>query len=436
MRERGAVILLLMTVFLAAGTYLFVSSADIPKRRIERDKITERALAQAKDALMGYAITYGDMHPNEVNGYLPLPDIGTSRSTLPNASEGSAAGNFAGNSLNLSVVGRLPWRTLGLAPLRDGSGECLWYAVSGSYQNVLKSDFMNWDTLGQFDTFASDGTPGGTISAVGANYHGRPAGIIFAAGSLLPGQNRTASTTDAVTICGGNYDARNYLDTFNPDAQINNIVNYFSGSINNATGIFGFSNPKRLAMGPIPDIRVDIPANNLLVNDRMIAMTPDDLFGRIKNRHHFDEVINQMLADGVANLNTLPSPATMDFSTIPVTETAGGGMVGILEIGRMPKAAVVGNKYLENWQDNLLYAICASGTACLKVNGSACRGILIFAGERTALQSRATNAQKNDWGNYLEGDVYTAFSTGSDTFNGASVYSKDSPSTDILGCIS
>lgn len=426
-RQRGAALLIILAIIGLGAAFLLVAALNKANKQIDQDKNSAAALAQAKEALIGYAATYGNTHPSEVNGYLLLPDLGSSRNT--SAGEGVSAGNFAGNAANLSVVGRLPWKTLGLAPLRDGNGECLWYAISGAFQDAQKTVPLNWDTLGQFDTFTSNGTPAGTLSTVGTNYHQRPAAVIFAPGSLATGQSRTLSGADTVTECGGNYNARNYLDTFTASPLINSIVNYFA-NLNNATGTFLFASPKNLVIGPVT------PAGGtMLVNDHALAITPDDIFRTIKRRSDFGTfVTNELLAVAKNHLSALPPPATLNFTPTPPTESAGGSIVGSLEIGRVPSSALTSTA-LKNWQDNLLYGRCTSGGNCLTVNGTSCQGVLIFTGERTAAQTRATNAQKNTWSNYLEGSVLTAFSTGATVFSGAAAYSSATPSADVLACV-
>ncbi len=423
--ERGSALLIILTIIGIGAAILLVSALNKANLQIGKDKVTSATLAKAKEALIGYAATYRDTHTNEVFGYLPLPDLGSSRNGTPE--EGNAAGNFTGNAKNMTVIGRLPWRTLGLPALRDSQGECLWLAVSGAYQNVQQTAFMNWDMLGQFDTFSSDGTPGGTINTIGTNYHQRPAAVIFAPGAILTGQSRTTSAVDTVTECGGNYNTRNYLDTFTANPLINSIVNYFTGT-NNATGTYLFASPKALAIGPVSDA-----AQNTLINDRLLAITPDDLFRTIRRRSDFKTFVDENLLNLAKNNLGLafPAPATIDFTNPVPTETSGGTTVGSLEIGRVPASALT-TKSLKNWQDNLLYAKCTSGGNCLTVNGVSYRGVVIFPGERSNTQTRATNAQKNTWANYLE-NALTAFTPpGATTFAGVPLaYSPTAPTQDV-----
>ena len=112
--------------------------------------------------------------------------------------------------LNVTVIGRLPWRTLGTGPLRDSHGECLWYAVSGSHQRIQPGSPMNWDTLSQLDVVVANGTAA-MVSAI-TSAHERPIAVIFAPGPPLTGQDRSASIPAEVPECGGNYVVSNYLD--------------------------------------------------------------------------------------------------------------------------------------------------------------------------------------------------------------------------------
>ena len=152
-KQHGAVLMVMLVILVVGASALLLSSLNSTAIRVERDQNTSEALVQAKNALIGYAITYGDNNTNQLFGYLPLPDLGDSRTLL--SKEGDAAGSFTGNTKNLTVIGRFPWRKLGLPPLRDGQGECLWYAVSGSFQNINKADVLNWDSLGHFESYSA-----------------------------------------------------------------------------------------------------------------------------------------------------------------------------------------------------------------------------------------------------------------------------------------
>jgi hypothetical protein len=95
-----------------------------------RDAVSDRALAQAREALVAYAADR-PINPWVGPGYLPCPDLdddGWAESTC---------GSQSGESGQEERIGRLPWKTLGLPDLRDGYGERLWYAVSSKHKGLL-----------------------------------------------------------------------------------------------------------------------------------------------------------------------------------------------------------------------------------------------------------------------------------------------------------
>lgn len=396
--QRGVALLLVTVLALCIGLLFLAAPSGSTTASLSREQATTAALAQAKEALLGYAAKYRDDHPKDVFGYLPLPDLGTSRNNNIVPGEGLAAANPSGNHADRIWIGRLPWRSLGIPPLRDGHGECLWYVI-GRWQNSQKTPSLNWDTLGQFDVVTSDGTPAGTRSILAATqYHGRPAAVIFASGPILGTQNRSASAADSVGECGGNYDARNYLDPEAAIAAINNIRNYFSGSTNNASGDAPSPEaPKQILMPRATDASGTVPAN-----DRLAWITPDELFVRVKRRADFIQQLNALLAEVAACLvgNGLPDPVS---GKVP------SSVLNALENGACANSV---KGYPANWNEMLWYA--KPGAGAITLNGTSCQAILAFAGERTPGQSRASPAQKGDAANYLEATL-PAFAGGSST---------------------
>ncbi len=242
--------MLMLTMLVIGAAALLVSSLSRSAAQLDRDQKSADVLSFAKQALIGDAVSQA---PVASAGYLRLPDLGFQIGLTP--SEGSAAPNFSGNSKNFSVIGKLPWRTLGLEPLRDGQGECLWYLVSGYFKNTPVTDALNWDTPGQINLADGSG------NVIASNL----AAVVIATGYKLDGQTRALSDP-AYVQCGGNYDAQNYLDPYTSSNAVSGAINYFSGSTNN-----------RVAPGT---------ANNLLVmggsthyNDRFLPITTDEILG-------------------------------------------------------------------------------------------------------------------------------------------------------------
>lgn len=421
-KHRGSALLLLLIIVVVGAAFLLNALKSNP--HIERDKVTADALAKAKEALIGYAATYRDSHAGKVFGYLPCPDINN-----------DGVADTPCGTTDSPVIGRLPWRTLGLPPPRDSSGECLWYAVSGTFKNNPPTGILNWDTIGQF--VIQDET-GAIIT--GATAETRPAAVIFSPRTALAGQDRTPAGTSE---CGGNNTPGAYLEGNNafaspPIATTDTTITLTSGTSGSATN-----------------------------NDRLLWIAPAEIFRLIKQRSNFKTPtptgdVNNLLSSSAACLNalaTLPPPVAIDFATM---SSSAGTTVGNLVTGRIAPnyldttctsittwimawgnwwnatPTYTGKNFYDNWQDNLLYAKCTSGQ-CLTVNGAPCSAVLIFAGERAAGISRATAASKNVISNYLEGDVLTAFTTGGTTFAGATSFSITDVNipapADVLACI-
>lgn len=419
--QHGSAILIILAIIGLGAAFLLVNALNKANQQTERDKITAAALAQAKEALIGYAATYRDSHSSSgpVFGYLPCPATD---------GNGSAAGSCG--SKDVTLIGLLPWKTLGLPPLRDSSGECLWYAISGDFKNNPKTTLMNWDTAGQL--IVNDA--GGTTLASGV------AVVIFSPHGVIGNQNRLPA---APTECNGNTTVANHLDGNDP--------------------IYAGVAPAAGASSTLTVATVTSIANGAN-NDQGLWITPDEIFKRIKQRSDFKAAapngdVNNLLTAAAACLNaqaTLPAPITINFTNMAEST---GVTVGSIVTGRIPQnfvntncpsitswsaswnnwwvngAAQTGKNFNDNWQDNLLYAKCPSGGNCLIVNSASCKGVVIFTGERTATQSRTTNVQKNTWDNYLESTVLSAFTAGGTNFTGAAAYAPATPSTDVLACI-
>lgn len=188
-------LLLLLGVSAAIYTTASSTSVSIANRQAEQ---TAKTLAQVKEALIGYAAS----NPNQP-GVLPCPD---------NDNDGSA--DSPCGALGVTAIGRLPWKTLKLPDLRDGSGECLWYAVSANFKNsgVSGPSSVNSDSPGTLVVNDTGGTP---------VYSGSNAvlAIVFAPGGTLSGQDRSPSST---TVCGGNTTVANYLEGSNQNGAATN----------------------------------------------------------------------------------------------------------------------------------------------------------------------------------------------------------------------
>lgn len=431
---RGFVLVALLAL-IATGVLAYLVTSLAPEAiDAYRTRRTNEALAEAREALIGYALKYRDMEgPTVVYGYLPLPDLGTSRNNnvdpncrdaLNNPVEGCDAANFAGNTVNTTVIGRFPWRALGTGPLRDSHGECLWLAVSGSHQRKQQVVPMNWDTTGQLDVLAANGS--NALIPITASAHDRPVAVIFSPGPPLPAQSHSKSATDDVTQCGGNYDAANYLDPGTAGA-LAGLANYFGGSTNSASGDTS-ATAKALAIhgdihrrndGTLWSNGCPTGANcNVAANDAGLPLTADLLFDSLRKSSNFRTDINSMLDRMVGCLRDRIAAGgafTLPFGKIP-TDTCYDDTQAPLN-------------YFTHWRD-LVFA----ATGSLTVNGAACPGVLIFANQRSSGQSRITVADKANVSNYLEGiTAATTTITGDALFN--TIASGQSRQQDIVRCL-
>jgi hypothetical protein len=129
-RQRGAALLVATLILLGAiGVVLAIDLAGAVSGA-QRDRVSDRALAQAREALIAHAADH-PINDTVGPGYLPCPDIdndGWAEATC---------GSLDGASGQAQRLGRLPWKTLGIEDLRDGYGERLWYAVSSKYKGLL-----------------------------------------------------------------------------------------------------------------------------------------------------------------------------------------------------------------------------------------------------------------------------------------------------------
>lgn len=209
--QTGIAIILFLTFLVLGATALLLSQFNDNRTTfmLEDQAQTARALAQAKEALLSFAISYAQTHnEGQPQGYLPCPDY-----------NGDGSASTCG-TMGHSVIGRFPWKTLGLPPLRDGSGECLWYAVSGSYKDnpkdtgIATGRILTSDSNGLFlvKNFQNQFIAGTTEAE-------QAIAIIFAPGRALAGQER--SLTAPATECGSTdlndniSKASNYLDSLN-----------------------------------------------------------------------------------------------------------------------------------------------------------------------------------------------------------------------------
>ena len=390
-KQKGAALIVYALIFAIAATAFLVSRLDATDINILRDRKTAIALAEAKTALIGAVISTSNIaNP----AYLPNPDLKLS-AAIPEGSESGLAG-----AVDISLVGKLPWRSLGISPLKDGYSECLWYLVSGRYKSSPSTSILNWDTPGQITVIDGNGnTLANNLVA-----------LIISSGALLSAQNRQTVAADTPQ-CGGNYDARNYLDSYNTADAVAGEVNYFAGSTNNRQS--ANANDKKFVL-----------SKSDFYNDQFVFVTRDDIFLPLIQRSDFPLQINSFL-DDVEFKNHLQSVVV-------------AGSKGIDNINCSSVVTNVNNKiFCDNWKEMLLLTELPMPSPILidGVPTAVCSRVVIFGGQRTGAQLRLTASDKINPANYLEGVNLVAFNTPNNDFSGVSTFDAANASADILRCL-
>ncbi len=229
-QQQGAVLLIFALILLIGSTYSLIKKLNTETNYyLRQSKETQQSLRLAKQALIGYAVTYPDAVNSDFGpGYLPCPDRDNDGDT--DAGQCSLAGN--------TTIGRFPFETLEMAELRDGSGARLWYALSDNFRNNPKLEPLNSETEGQLSV---DGNS--DIVAV-----------VIAPGAPIGNQNRNPADTNILT------EIANYLELENSDID--------GGG--NLDGDF---------------ISIDPSATDFTdFNDRVIAITRQELMAVIEKR--------------------------------------------------------------------------------------------------------------------------------------------------------
>ncbi|MBL8458421.1 MAG: hypothetical protein JNM92_03580 [Zoogloea sp.] len=363
-RQQGMLLPALVLLLALGGLGWLLARHDTPAdraaRQLQADLRTTRALQTAREALLGFAATYRNKeHPTADFGYLPCPDLDGDGSSETCGQQGRPA------------VGRLPYLTLNLPDLRDGAGECLWYAVAGTFKNNPKPEALNWDSTGGFRL--RDGA--GQVIALPGDQAGLAAALIIAPGSPMPGQQRSPGPGR----CGGDPEARH-------------IEAYLE--------IIG---------SPLGNPPIDVPTTRPESNDRLLTIATDDIYQQLERRGNFGSHLQKVFQSLADCLSTSALPEPLD-----------GEAHGPVRLGRMPAIDRLQGPCRTpelrdpagNWASMMRYARCTSGGRCLTGLGQTCRGALIFGGERLGGQRRLPPLEQQGNDAYLEDTTLAALTTG------------------------
>jgi hypothetical protein len=458
-RQRGAALILLMLVVIVAITATLVGDLNRNAVRLRQLTDTGRVLAAAKAALIDYATINTDLSAGGSLS-LPCPDIDSTGGFADGEAHSSACG-----LQGVTVIGRLPWRTLGVEALKDASAACLWYVVSGSYKDaqVAAAPMINTDSNGQLQLFSVN--TGALIAGISAE--DRPVAVVIAAMRPINGQLRTSAS--AQSACAPGAVAPAYLDT---DAR-SGISNSFVAGLPDGIDQFAASE-----------------SANDDHNDQLITISREDIAMRVQRRADFEPGMRALglaaaacLADYAANNpagsddKRLPWPAPLPLADYRPDDAYDDADTGFLS-GRLPDIVDDSNASTsntisrvlsdcngvavpqwtaarrsawQNWKDHFFYAVADSYSpsapipsvcaSCLTINGSGqYAALLIYSNVRLQALAQIRNASpfdadtKRDSSNYLEG-----FNASNIPGSGASTdYRSQVPTetfNDLLFCI-
>lgn len=412
-RNRGAALLVFMLIFVTMASALMIKALN--RAAIAPHTVSDfKLLQQAREALIGYALAYADTHLNSPPGFLPCPD-----------NDGDGNADAPCGSVNNTVMGRLPWKTLGLPPLKDASGSCLWYAVSGRYKEN-PAGALSTDTEGQFLLFDAD-----LNSLNGAGLNEAPIAIVFAPGHTQSSQGR-AMTAAAVTECGSTVAGDN----------VNLSANYLEvlAGINNANGSSTSGTLLGQPINPVPNTGYSAYVSAGPVaqtfNDTLTAISADD-FGQVYRRMQqwVGERVRQCLSSYAANNGgRLPWPAVLDPSAAPsyadnstqkrfgrisgnLANTAGDGLDPDWSVDpQQPGMQCFDWSWWPDFREMVFYGLDDSvdpqggpGPVTLSIDITGAEVVILIAGRITGVQHRQTNIEKGTLSNYLEsGNVIDA----------------------------
>ncbi|HEX3061317.1 MAG TPA: hypothetical protein VHP55_01555 [Usitatibacter sp.] len=291
-RQRGALLLLALVLALAAIACVVAMDLAAAAGSARRERVSEAALTQARDALIAYAV---DRPINAVvgPGYLPCPDLDNDGWAEP------TCGSLSGDTGQEQRLGRLPWKTLGLPDLRDGYGERLWYAVSSKYKGLLNCgashgclDMSPDAALGTITVRDASGVVlhDGTVAESYRANQGGAIAVVFAPGAPVSRADGTPQAREcAPGDCDGagrcvaappqraaTCDPSNYLDKA-ADARFSYEDNADFVDRNDAAG--RPRNDNGFIAGPVM-----LPSGRLGVNDRLTAISYRDLMPRLMER--------------------------------------------------------------------------------------------------------------------------------------------------------
>jgi hypothetical protein len=222
--QRGFALIAILALAALIAAFLISSalnrsSADVANDREQRSM---DALRQAKAALIAYAAAVDwklqvsctppgcYLQP----GSLPCPDV-----------NGTGTSDCASGSASASMIGRLPWVTMGIDDLRDASGEQIWYALSHDFRKEQCTSLPDSPPSPPGCTKINSDTQG-QLSVTGAVSASNVVAVLIAPGGPIQGQVRPNNAVGSYVESFAAGDGVHFTFTTNamPDQNINDRI--------------------------------------------------------------------------------------------------------------------------------------------------------------------------------------------------------------------
>jgi hypothetical protein len=375
--QRGAALLVAALVLTGAIAIVFALEWARVASSAQRDHASERVLAEAREALIAQAADHA-VTPIVGPGYLPCPDLdndGWAESTC---------GSLDGASGQAERLGRLPWKTLGVADLRDGYGERLWYAVSSKHKGLLNCaasraciDMSPETALGTISVRDAAGTlvHDGTIAEAYRAIEGGAVAVVIAPGPRLARIGDDGTAPEQVRECrAGQCDASGRCLTDPPRlAAACDPANYLDRAAatrfafeDNADFVDRNDAPGRarnrngFIHGPVV-----LPDGRIAVNDRLAVIGYRDVMPRVMQRVAL-EVAHCLREQAAGNAGRYPWPAPACAQSDPDPSVAWRAQPGVY-FGRIADASfdsatcniapAAGTHWWSAWRPFVFYAL-------------------------------------------------------------------------------
>lgn len=385
--QNGIALLILALILLISGSAVLLTMVSGNNLKFEQAKKTARVLAEAKAALLGYAITsnlahFGCGSDCRRPGDLPCPD--TNNDGIAETSCGDATG-ITGQT---SRLGRLPWKTLGLDDLRDGNGDRLWYAVSNRFKQNTRAFPLNSNTLGTISIKDSNGAivqdATGSTGAVA---------VVISVGLPLTRQDNVVQSRLSANQNNGVHYLDNALGEDNADFFDTGANGFIKGVMHNTTGA-------------------------TILNDQLMVVSQSDMMNATEPLVAAKVV--EAASTYFSSYSLYPSPANFSDASCLGTSTINAGFClpnMAINGGRVPvnpspdwgsTSILIGisnnNWFQQNgWRELIYYA---RGTLTLigsiKPTSTSKNLIVIATGSPIGSQVRQIPADKISEANYLE----------------------------------